>query len=149
MKNDQETQDYVGRHVAAVVETGGKVDTLLSNKVYDVIKFCVLILLPALAFAYTSLSGVWGLPHAVEVAATIGILATLLGSLIGITGKQYKTGVNRLVQDYKAKQENPTYDGELIVSRTEGPYVALETDPNEPGGIASKSEVRFTVKPID
>ena len=37
---------------------------LLSNKVYDVLKYCVMVAIPALTTAYVGLSGIWGWPYA-------------------------------------------------------------------------------------
>lgn len=61
----------------------------LSDKVYDVLKWIVMIVIPALTTAYVGLSGVWGFPFAEEVAKTSAIICTLLGALLGISTAQY------------------------------------------------------------
>lgn len=60
-----------------------------NNKVYDVLKWIVLIALPALAAAYGSLAATWNLPYAAEVVQTINILTVLLGAMIGISTASY------------------------------------------------------------
>lgn len=62
---------------------------MLSNRVYDVLKWCVMIAIPALTTAYVGLSGVWGWPYAEEVAKTSAVICTLLGALLGISTAQY------------------------------------------------------------
>lgn len=61
----------------------------LNNKLYDVLKWLTLIVLPALATAYVGLAGVWGFPYADEVAKTATVVVTLLGALLGISTAQY------------------------------------------------------------
>ena len=61
----------------------------LPDKVYDVLKWNVLICIPALATAYVALSAIWGWPFADEVAKTATAVCTLLGALLGISTAQY------------------------------------------------------------
>lgn len=62
---------------------------MLSNRVYDILKWCVMIAIPALTTAYVGLSGVWGWPYAEEVAKTSAVICTLLGALLGISTAEY------------------------------------------------------------
>ena len=67
----------------------------LPDKVYDILKWIVMICIPALTTAYVGLSAVWGFPYAEEIAKTSAVICTLLGSLLGISTAQYnkdKTG---------------------------------------------------------
>ena len=61
----------------------------LSDKVYDVLKWIVMIVIPALATAYVGLAAIWGFPYADEVAKTAAVICTLLGALLGISTAQY------------------------------------------------------------
>ena len=61
----------------------------LSNKVYDVLKWITMIVLPALATAYTGLAVVWGWPYSGEIAKTVAVVCTLLGALLGISTAEY------------------------------------------------------------
>lgn len=56
---------------------------VLPDKVYDVLKWVGLLLLPTLAWLYTSLAGAWGLPYAEEVPFTLNVLGTFVAVLIG------------------------------------------------------------------
>ena len=62
---------------------------ILSNKVYDALKWIVMIAIPALTTAYVGLSTIWGWPYADEVAKTSAVVCALLGALLGISTAQY------------------------------------------------------------
>lgn len=61
----------------------------LSNSCYDVLKWIVMICLPAFTSAYVGLAAVWGWPYPEAVAKTSAIVCTLLGALLGISTAQY------------------------------------------------------------
>jgi hypothetical protein len=63
---------------------------LMENKVYDVLKFLALVVLPALATFYTAIAAVWGLPYTEQVVGTITAVDTLLGTLLKISSDNYK-----------------------------------------------------------
>lgn len=63
---------------------------IFSNKVYDILKYVSLVVLPAIATLYLTLSNIWGLPYGTEIAATITAVDTLLGALLGISSQKYK-----------------------------------------------------------
>ena len=62
---------------------------ILNNKIYDALKWIVMVVIPALTTAYVGLSGIWGWPYATEVAKTSAVFCTLLGALLGISTAQY------------------------------------------------------------
>lgn len=62
----------------------------LSNKVYDVLKWIALYLLPAMGTLYFALSGIWGLPYGEQIVGTITAADTFLGVLLGISNAGYK-----------------------------------------------------------
>lgn len=61
----------------------------LDNKLYDLLKWICMVVIPAVTTAYVGLSAVWGWPYATEIAKTSAILCTLLGALLGISTAQY------------------------------------------------------------
>ena len=61
----------------------------MSNKLYDVLKWVALILLPAVGTFYFALAGIWDFPYAEQVVGTITAVDTLLGALLGISSAQY------------------------------------------------------------
>jgi hypothetical protein len=61
----------------------------IPNKVYDVLKWLVVIVIPALTTAYVGLSAVWGWGYAEPIAKTSAIVCTLLGAILGISTINY------------------------------------------------------------
>ena len=61
----------------------------LKDSVYDVLKWVVCIVIPALTTAYVGLAAVWGWPYAEPIAKTSAIICTLLGAILGISTAQY------------------------------------------------------------
>ena len=66
----------------------------MNNKVYDILKWIALILLPALGTLYFALAGIWGFPYAEQIVGTITAIDTFLGVLLGISTSSYKKGDN-------------------------------------------------------
>lgn len=64
----------------------------LNDRIYDILKWVVLIVIPALAVAYVALAGIWGWPFAEEISKTANAICTLLGALLGISTAQYYKG---------------------------------------------------------
>ena len=58
---------------------------LLPNRVYDLIKYVVTVILPAVSVAYVGLAAIWGWPYADEVSRTIAAVYTFLCALMGIS----------------------------------------------------------------
>lgn len=61
----------------------------LSDKVYDVLKWIALYLLPGLGTLYFALAGIWGFPYGEEVVGTLSAIDAFLGVLLGISTAQY------------------------------------------------------------
>ncbi len=64
----------------------------LNDKVYDLLKWICMVVIPAMTTAYVGLAAVWGWPYATEVAKTSAVICTLLGALLGISTAQYNKG---------------------------------------------------------
>ena len=66
----------------------------MSNKMYDVLKYIAMVVLPAIATLYFALAGIWGFPYGEEIVGTITAIDTFLGVLLGISSAKYnKTNV--------------------------------------------------------
>ena len=66
----------------------------LSNRVYDILKWIAMYLLPASGTLYFALAGIWGLPYGEQIVGTITAVDTFLGVLLGISTAQYKKAEN-------------------------------------------------------
>lgn len=67
---------------------------MLNNKVYDVLKWIALILIPAVGALYFGLAQIWGFPYGEEIVGTLTLVDTFLGALLGISTVQYNKGGN-------------------------------------------------------
>lgn len=63
---------------------------IMNNKLYDVLKWIAMYLLPALGTLYFALSGIWGLPFGEEIVGTITAIDAFLGVVLGISNATYK-----------------------------------------------------------
>ena len=61
----------------------------MSNKVYDVLKWIVVLVLPSLATLYSVLAGVWALPFAEQIPDTIMAVDAFLGAVLMISSVKY------------------------------------------------------------
>lgn len=61
----------------------------LPDRVYDILKWVVMIVIPAGATAYVGLASIWGWPYAAEVAKTAAVICTFVGAILGISTAQY------------------------------------------------------------
>ena len=68
----------------------------MSNKVYDILKWIAMYLLPALGTLYFALSAIWGLPYGEQIVGTITAIDTFLGVILGISTVQYNKRVDKL-----------------------------------------------------
>lgn len=61
----------------------------LDKKTYDTLKWVALILLPAIGALYFSLGNIWGFPNVEEVVGTITVIDVFLGTVLGISSRNY------------------------------------------------------------
>ena len=61
----------------------------MSNKVYNILKWIAMYLLPAAGTLYFALAGIWGLPYGEQIVGTITAVDTFLGVVLGISTAQY------------------------------------------------------------
>ncbi len=61
-----------------------------TNKMYDVIKWLALIVLPALGTLYVAMANIWGFPYASEVLPSIMGIAVFLGVVIEFVNYQWQ-----------------------------------------------------------
>ena len=62
---------------------------MLSNKVYDILKWVCIIVLPAVATLYMGLAKIWDLPFETEIPQTITVVDAFLGALLGVSTINY------------------------------------------------------------
>lgn len=58
---------------------------ILPDKYYDLIKYVVTVIMPAISILYVGLAAIWGWPYADEVSRTIAVAYTFLCAVMGIS----------------------------------------------------------------
>lgn len=61
----------------------------MSNKVYDILKWIAMILLPAIGALYLALADIWGLPYAKQITGSVMAIDTFLGAVLQISSNKF------------------------------------------------------------
>ncbi len=117
------------------MESKPQQDHLLSNQLYDKLKFLAQIFLPALGSLYFSLAGLWGLPAAEQVVGTVVVIDTFLGVLLSLNTQTYN-------------QSEAKYDGAIHLGEVDGDQRTFRLElPITAGAIEDAKEIVLKVKP--
>ena len=106
---------------------------LLSDTIYNRLKWIVQIFLPAFASLYFGLANIYGWSNAENVVGTTALLTTFLGILLGISTRQYNS-------------QNMA-DGQIVISATDEPETksfSLRLE-KSPGELEAMNRVSFRV----
>lgn len=71
----------------------------LPSSIYDIIKFIVTVVMPAVSVLYVALAGIWGWPFADEIARTISAIYTFLCAIMGISSYTAKVDYSGLADE--------------------------------------------------
>ena len=71
----------------------------MNNKTYDILKNIALVVLPALATCWLTVSHIWSLPYGEEIAATITAIDVFLGALLKISSYYYNDGLKDTLKE--------------------------------------------------
>lgn len=82
---------------------------LIPNNVYDVLKWCVMVAIPAITTFYVTLDAIFMWGYGDTVAKVSAAVCALLGTLLGISSAQY----------YKASGSMPMPENETEVDNNE------------------------------
>ena len=64
---------------------------LLPDHVYDILKWVAIIVMPAISTFIVGLGGIWSIPYAGQLAATVTAIGVLLGALLGLSSVKYNS----------------------------------------------------------
>lgn len=105
---------------------------ILPSRVYDALKWVSIILMPAISTAYLGLAEVWNLYDPSRVVATIAVIATFLGVVLGISQVQYnKAGFQ--------------FDGDMVVENSEDRTLYRLVMKDDVENLGNKKSVSFKV----
>lgn len=82
----------------------------LPNKIYDVLKWLVILFIPALAVFYGKLATIWDLPFIDEIPDTLIGLDAFLGAILGLSTMSYEA--DKKTQLQKARELNGQNGGD-------------------------------------
>lgn len=107
---------------------------ILSEKVYNVVKHLVQVILPACATAYFALAGIYGWDNAEQVVGTIAVITTFLGVCLGISTKAYNSS-------------DKPFDGDVVITQpVAGGNKVFDLQLNgDPNDLVDKDRVTFKV----
>lgn len=109
--------------------------TLLSNKVFDALKWVAQIGLPGAGTLYFTLAGLWNLPNVEQVVGSITAVDVFLGVLLGLSTSKYNKTAGAA-------------DGHLIVTSdpSDGTkYLALNVSQGNLDAMPNKTQVKLNV----
>ena len=109
---------------------------LLSDRLYDVLKQLVQLVIPAIGALYFGLAQIWGFPNAEEVVGTCALIATFLGVFLQFSKRSYEASPTK-------------YDGAVVISQnaeTGAKLYSLELNV-DPSQLDGKKDVTFKVEP--
>ena len=72
---------------------------MMSNKVYDVMKWIAMYLIPAVGTLYFALAGIWNFPYGEEVVGTLTAVDTFLGVILGISTAKYNKQSEKYIEE--------------------------------------------------
>ena len=61
----------------------------MSNKLYDILKWCAILFLPALAILVKTVFAIWQIPFGEQISGTIIALQVFLGAILGVSTLNY------------------------------------------------------------
>ena len=63
---------------------------VMNNKIYDILKWIAMVVIPAIGTLYFALAGIWGWPYGEQIVGTLTAIDTFMGIVLGISSAQYK-----------------------------------------------------------
>ena len=62
----------------------------MSNRLYDILKWCAILFLPAFAILVKTVFAIWQIPFGEQISGTIIALQVFLGAILGVSSMRYK-----------------------------------------------------------
>lgn len=62
---------------------------IINSKVYDVMKYITMVVLPAVTTLWLAVGSIWHLPYVEPIGATLSAITVFLGAILGISTSLY------------------------------------------------------------
>lgn len=66
----------------------------MSNKIYDILKWISVIVIPAIVVLINTLGQVWNWEYTKEISITISAIGVFIGAVIQVSSAKYNKGKN-------------------------------------------------------
>lgn len=109
-------------------------DHIFSNKLYDVLKYVVEVILPGIGTLYFTLGTIWGFPYGDQVVGTCAAVALFLGLAVGYSRRSYD-------------KSDAKYDGNIEIEETEDAKTFALNLNGDPNDLDQQKSVTFKVGP--
>lgn len=107
---------------------------IFSNKVYNILKWVVQLVLPAIGTLYFALASTWQWPNAEQTLGTIVAVTAFLGAILGISSKSYNRSDARFDGDFE------------LIEDEQGQAVRIGVKQDEVPNLLQKDSVVLKVK---
>lgn len=103
----------------------------LTDKVYDVLKWVAMYLLPGLGTLYFALSQIWGLPYGEQVVGTATAIDTFLAVILGISNASYSGHGTMQIDTSNPEKDTYRLSMDIPIEDIAGrKSITLKVDPN-------------------
>ena len=83
---------------------------IINSKVYDVMKYITMVVLPAVTTLWLAVGSIWHLPYVEPIGATLSAITVFLGAILGISTSLYNIREQR--RDELMGMQKPVFDKE-------------------------------------
>lgn len=119
----------------------------LSNKAYDVMKWVITIVLPALATLVGALGAIYGWAHTEPTVLTITAVTAFLGSIFMVSSKSFQRTEGKWGREMVAREVRDAVIGDVIVHEDPGGITyTMEPNDDDLDKIAEKEVIAFRVR---
>jgi len=94
IKYNLELKKVEANFAETVLKTGFFFPEEDADRIYEILKWSVLIFIPSLSALYGGLAIIWGLPYADQFVGTCSALTTFLGIALGFSTAKYKEAIS-------------------------------------------------------
>lgn len=112
----------------------GATPFVLNDKAYKLVKWVLVLILPAVGTLYFALAQIWSLPSGQQVLGTILAVQAFLGVLLGISTSSYNNSDAR-------------FDGKIVTHEADGKTIASIESDLHPEDMLKKDVVTLKVAP--
>ena len=106
---------------------------VLTNSLYNALKFIALVFLPGIATLYFALAGYWNLPNAEQIIGTITAVDAFLGLLLHLNTNSYNAS-------------DAKYDGDIdVIPKEDGKKTFSLNLNSDPKDLDTKDQILFKI----